>query len=122
VCSSCHARTDAVGLSLERFDALGEYRDTDQGMPIDDGGVLDGQTYQGEAGLGAMLRDHPALGPCLIQALYQAGVGHLATSFDRDTFAALVQAFGDGGARVRSLLASIAASDGFRFLPAPTGP
>jgi Protein of unknown function (DUF1592)/Protein of unknown function (DUF1588)/Protein of unknown function (DUF1595)/Protein of unknown function (DUF1585) len=119
VCAACHQQTDPVGLALEHFDAMGVWRDTDQGLAIDDTGSYGGQTFQGEIGLGAMLRDHPALEPCLVQALYGVGVGHLATEFDRATFTSLVHDFGANGARVKGLLASIVASDGFRYLPKP---
>jgi hypothetical protein len=119
VCGSCHTQMDPVGFSLERFDGLGVYRETDHGLPIDDSGEMGGKAYQGEAGLGAVLREHPALGPCLIQALYGVGIGHLATTFDRDSFAAIVKSFDDGGARIRALLTAIVASDGFRYLPVP---
>jgi hypothetical protein len=108
-----------VGLALEHFDAMGVYRDADHGMAIDDTGEYGGQTFQGELGLGAMLRDHPALEPCLVQSLYGVSVGHLATEFDRATFTTLVHDFAANGARVRGLLASIVASDGFRYLPKP---
>lgn len=119
VCASCHAITDPVGLSLEHFDALGVYRDDDRGLTIDDSGRLDSKDYKGEIELGTLLHAHPALGPCLIQSLYGVAVGHLPTSFDRDSFADLVQQFDQNGARVRGLLASIVASDGFRYLPVP---
>ena len=89
-------------------------------MTIDDSGEIDGMKYNGEVELGALLRDHPALGPCLIQSLYGVAVGHVATDFDRASFADLVQGFDDNGARVRALLTQITASDGFRFLPPPT--
>jgi hypothetical protein len=121
VCNACHRTMDPVGLSLEHFDAMGAYRETDHGMPIDDSGQIDGQSYQGAVGLGAMLRAHPALGPCLIQSLYDVAVGHLATDFDHETFAALVQHFDANDGRIRSLLAAIATSDGFRYLPIPEG-
>jgi len=119
VCAACHTQMDPIGLSLEHFDAMGVYRDTDRGMAIDDSGALDGKSYQGEIGLGAILRDHPALGPCLVQALYGVSVGHLATAFDKPTFGAMVQSFAAGGARIRGLLAAVATSDGFRTLPVP---
>lgn len=121
VCNACHRTMDPVGLSLEHFDAMGAYRETDHGMTIDDTGMIDGQSYQGVVGLGAMLRDHPALGPCLIQSLYGVAVGHLATDFDRATFAALVDDFDMNDGRVRALLTAIATSDGFRYLPVPDG-
>jgi hypothetical protein len=120
-CASCHQVTDPVGLSLEHFDAMGVWRDDDHGLAIDDTGVIDGQTYAGEVGLGAVLHDHPALGPCLLQSLYGVGVGHLATEFDRAPFGALVDAWGANGGRVRAAMASIVASDGFRYAPVPTG-
>jgi hypothetical protein len=119
VCAACHRQTDPVGLSLEHLDAMGVYRDTDHGLAIDDSGAYGGQTFQGEIGLGAMLRDHPALEPCLVQSMYGVGVGHPATEFDRAPFTTLVNDFTTNGAHVRALLASIVASDGFRYLPKP---
>jgi hypothetical protein len=121
VCDACHRHTDPVGLSLEHFDAMGVYREQDHGLTIDAKGTLAGQAYDGEVGLAAALRAHPALGPCFIQSLYGVGVGHLATEFDRATYTALVRDFAANGSRVRGLLAAIVASDGFRFLPKPTG-
>ena len=40
VCASCHARMDPMGLSLENFDAIGQWRTADAGRPIDASGVL----------------------------------------------------------------------------------
>jgi len=120
-CAGCHQITDPVGFSLEHFDAMGVWRDDDHGLTIDDTGVIDGTTYAGAIGLGGVLRDHPALGPCLIQSLYGVGVGHLATDFDRAPFAALVDAWQANGGRIRATLASIVASDGFRYGPVPAG-
>src|SRR5262249_23133577 len=53
-CASCHSHTDPVGLGLEHFDAIGAYRDTDNGLAIDDSGKLDQTPFQGLAGLGAI--------------------------------------------------------------------
>jgi hypothetical protein len=40
LCQSCHARMDSVGLAFENFNALGNYRATDGGQPIDTLGKL----------------------------------------------------------------------------------
>ena len=40
LCQSCHARMDSVGLAFENFNALGNYRTTDAGQPIDTAGKL----------------------------------------------------------------------------------
>lgn len=52
-CASCHLRMDAMGFSLERFDAVGRYRDASiNGMSIDDRGELpDGTVIDGAVGL-----------------------------------------------------------------------
>jgi len=34
VCASCHARMDPLGFALEHFDAIGKWRETDSGAPI----------------------------------------------------------------------------------------
>jgi hypothetical protein len=52
VCASCHARMDPLGLSLENFDAIGQWRVTDAGAPINATGVLlDGTSVDGPAAL-----------------------------------------------------------------------
>jgi mono/diheme cytochrome c family protein len=51
-CASCHARMDPLGFSLENFDAIGQWRTTDAGKPIDASGVLlDGTHVTGPAAL-----------------------------------------------------------------------
>jgi mono/diheme cytochrome c family protein len=52
VCASCHARMDPLGLSLENFDAIGQWRTSDAGAPINASGVLlDGTSVDGPAAL-----------------------------------------------------------------------
>jgi hypothetical protein len=56
VCSSCHARMDAIGFALENFNGVGEWRATDDGAPIDTRGKLpDGSEFNGPAGLRKIL-------------------------------------------------------------------
>jgi mono/diheme cytochrome c family protein len=51
-CASCHARMDPLGLGLENFDAIGQWRTTDAGSPINATGVLlDGTNVDGPAAL-----------------------------------------------------------------------
>ncbi|MFO0727326.1 MAG: DUF1592 domain-containing protein [Myxococcota bacterium] len=119
-CAGCHVAMDAVGLSLEHFDAMGVYRDTDHNLAIDDSGVLGPSTYRGEAELASLIANAPAAGPCLISALYGVSVGHLADDFDKDSFAALVHTYDTSGGRVRAVLKAIAQSDGFRFTTGAT--
>ena len=40
VCASCHVRMDPIGLALENYSAIGVWRDTEKGRPIDASGEL----------------------------------------------------------------------------------
>jgi hypothetical protein len=52
VCAACHNVMDPLGFALENYDAIGRYRATADGLPIDTSGVTpDGQTFDGLAGL-----------------------------------------------------------------------
>ena len=61
VCAACHARMDPLGFALENFDAIGKWRATDGGSPIDASGALpDGAAFDGPAGLRRMLVERRA--------------------------------------------------------------
>jgi hypothetical protein len=47
-CASCHAKFDPLGFALENFDAVGRWRTTDGGLPIDASGTFtDGTRFNG---------------------------------------------------------------------------
>jgi len=59
-CSGCHQLMDPVGFSLENYDAVGRWRTTDDGTPVDVSGSLpDGSKFDGVAGLQKALLSHP---------------------------------------------------------------
>ncbi|MCH2059793.1 MAG: DUF1592 domain-containing protein [Verrucomicrobiales bacterium] len=39
-CASCHALMDPLGIAFENFDAIGRWRDNEEGQPIDPSGIL----------------------------------------------------------------------------------
>ncbi len=48
VCAGCHARLDPPGFGLENFNSSGEWRDNENGKPIDSRGVTpDGRAFHG---------------------------------------------------------------------------
>jgi hypothetical protein len=50
---------DPVGFSLEHYDAVGSWRDTEEAKPIDAaGGLPDGSTFEGVNGLEKALLSH----------------------------------------------------------------
>ena len=61
-CASCHNLMDPIGFSLENFDAIGRWRNVEDGQPIDAaGGLPDGSKFAGVSGLEAGLRKRPEL-------------------------------------------------------------
>jgi len=59
-CAGCHKLMDPVGFSLENFDAVGRWRQMEDGNPIDaSGGLPDGSQFDGVAGLEQALLQHP---------------------------------------------------------------
>ncbi len=61
-CAMCHNRMDPIGFALENFDAVGRWRTTDVGIPIDASGVTpDGKEFDGPDGLRQALLDRPEL-------------------------------------------------------------
>ncbi len=60
VCASCHSQMDPLGFTLENFDAVGRWRDLDDGgNPVDASGVLlDGTTVDGPVEFRNALLDH----------------------------------------------------------------
>jgi mono/diheme cytochrome c family protein len=58
-CAVCHVRMDPLGFSLENFDALGKWRTTSDGLPVDAAASLpDGTTFDGITGLRRLLATH----------------------------------------------------------------
>ncbi len=58
-CAVCHVRMDPLGFSLENFDALGKWRTTSDGSPVDASASLpDGSHFDGVAGLRSLLLNH----------------------------------------------------------------
>ena len=60
-CSVCHAPMDPIGFALQNYDAIGSWRDVNEGgTPVDASGVLpDGAAFEGRAGLRDMLLARP---------------------------------------------------------------
>jgi hypothetical protein len=62
ICAGCHNLIDPVGLSLEKFDAVGRRRQLEDGLPVDaSGGLPDGSRFTDVEGLEAALLGRPEL-------------------------------------------------------------
>lgn len=61
-CASCHNLIDPIGFALENFDAVGRWREVEEGRPVDAvGGLPDGREFTGVDGLEQGLIDRPEI-------------------------------------------------------------
>ena len=116
-CRGCHTRLDPLGLPLDRFDALGQYRPREAGDPIDVTLELGGATYDGAPGLGQALATDPQVSRCFVDRVYGYATGHWADTGDRALLEDLYASFVDRGHRMRALLVELVTHPDF-FRPA----
>lgn len=58
-CYSCHIRLDPPGFALERFDAIGSWRDRDGSQPVDARSEWNGRSFDGPTEFKAALMSRP---------------------------------------------------------------
>lgn len=119
-CTPCHSRTDPSGLSMEHFDAVGAWRDTDQGLSIETAGQTNeiGQ-FSSVADIGPLLRQNEQANICMARFLFRQSTGHIETAGEEPALEAIDEAFAAGGYRVQQLMAEIAVSPAFRLVGEP---
>lgn len=113
-CVGCHRLMDPLGLALENFDAIGAWRTTENGLPIDASAEIQGVRFQGAKELGALLRDQDAIGECVARRLYRHASGRLEEREQERAIIDLTADFVSNGHRFQSLLIALVLSDGFR--------
>ncbi|HJK93154.1 MAG TPA: DUF1592 domain-containing protein [Polyangiaceae bacterium LLY-WYZ-15_(1-7)] len=114
VCAGCHDEMDPIGFALERFGPLGEWRETDEGLPIDTATELDGAPIDGAAELGDVLATDDRVAACVARRLFRYGTGHLELESEEAAVRALGEGFADRGYVFRELLRELVLSDAFR--------
>lgn len=114
-CAGCHVLMDPLGLGLERFDAIGAYRTTENGLPVDARSELNGAPFEGPRALGELLRGDPRVADCITRRAYRYATGHLEARSEEVSVRAIRDTFAASGHRVRAMLLALVTSDGFRY-------
>jgi hypothetical protein len=117
-CAGCHKIMDPIGLAMENFDGIGEFRATENGERIDASGDLDGKAFSDAAGLGAAMHDSPASVACLTRRAYEYAIGRPPVAAESAWLAYVSGRFAAEGYRFRELMSTIATSRAF-FKAAP---
>ena len=118
-CAACHTRSDPIGLALENFDSIGQYRTSENGDPIDASSSLQGKSFTGAIGLGQVLHDNPNFPACFARKLFAYGTGGNANLVTPPIYRSFVTAFSDSGYRVPALIKALTVNPQFFSAPPP---
>ena len=113
ICAGCHRLTDPLGLVLEKFDGAGQYRETENGAPIDTSGSVNRVPVSDAIELGETLHDDPALTSCLVSRVYSYGTGRELSNDDGQLLDYFDREFENSDYRFVDLLESTVTSDAF---------
>ena len=114
-CAGCHDLIDPLGFTFEHFDAIGQYRDTDNGNPIDATGELDGTVLAGLPDLVDLIVNDPRTTECIAERLFAFATGHEAGGAEPEVVELVTESFRDHKS-FKSLITELVMSDAFRYL------
>ena len=116
-CAGCHQLMDPVGFSLENYDAVGRWRTTEDGKPLDVTGSLpDGSRFTGVNGLQKALLDRPELfAATFAEKLLTYGLGRGVETYDAPAIRNIVRNAEARNFRLSSFILGITASQPFQM-------
>jgi Protein of unknown function (DUF1588)/Protein of unknown function (DUF1585)/Protein of unknown function (DUF1592) len=117
LCFSCHSRMDPLGLALENFNALGMWRDTEQGQPIDTSGeLITGEKFKNFAELKQILTGQRRLDfyRCFSEKMLTYALGRGLEYYDERAIDQLADRLEKNEGRIFELLIGIVQSAPFQ--------
>jgi hypothetical protein len=119
VCAACHTSMDPVGFALENFDAVGRWRDQENGVTIDASGSLpDLGAFEGPVEFVRALAATEEAQTCFASHWLDLAYARTLGASDVCSRRTVEQAFADSGYNVRELLISLTQTEAFLYLPA----
>ncbi|MCA9622900.1 MAG: DUF1592 domain-containing protein [Myxococcales bacterium] len=122
-CRTCHAQFDPFGFALEHFDAIGRYRDKEEGLELDTTadvwafGAFDSPRTLAEL----LLSDEQArVSFCLMRNILRGSLGHIETPGEEAALRDLHDLFDASGFDLKQLLSDMTLSQAFRYVDDPT--
>jgi hypothetical protein len=126
-CAGCHVLMDGLGFAFENYDAIGVFRTTDAGQPIDaTGAIVDSDIdgpFDGVVDLAHKLAGSGDVQGCYARQWfrYAYGRGELEETEDACTVAALEERMAAAGGDIKELLVALTQTDAFLFRTAQGG-
>jgi hypothetical protein len=128
-CAGCHQFIDPIGFGFENYDAVGRYRTTERGHPIDASGELVGTRdadgpFNGAVELGKRLAASTEVRDCVATQWFRFAFGRSELPGDECTLEEVKLRFADGKGRLRDLLVAMTKvpAFGYRAVDAADGP
>ena len=117
VCANCHRLMDPIGLTLENFDAIGRYRTTDGGSPIDARDTLyNGAKVDGPVSLRNVILGHPdQFVRTMTEMLLTYGLGRGLEDYDMPVVRSIVRDAAGKNYKFSSLVLGIVKSVPFQM-------
>jgi uncharacterized protein DUF1592/uncharacterized protein DUF1588/uncharacterized protein DUF1587/uncharacterized protein DUF1585/uncharacterized protein DUF1595 len=116
-CAPCHNMMDPLGLSLEKYDAVGRRRSTESGMAIDaSGGLPDGSKFADVPGLeSALLRRPELFVGTFAEKLETYGLGRGMDYYDAPAIRTIVRDARVQNYRMSSIILGVVKSQPFQM-------
>ncbi|MFO0646656.1 MAG: DUF1592 domain-containing protein [Polyangiales bacterium] len=114
-CATCHALMDPIGFAFEHFDAVGAWRDRDEGFAIDTTGTLPGTgaMFDGATALATLLARDPRYPRCVTRQWFTYALGRGPEPYDDDDLDTISHDWSAAGMRLRDLVVRIVTSEAF---------
>ena len=126
-CAGCHKLMDPIGLAFEHYDAIGQYREQDNGQAIDvSGEVLNTSdaslsgAFNGPAELAAKLANSQLVRACMATQWFRFASGRSEGNADACSLASMQQAFNAANGDVIDLIVATTQTDAFWYRPQVT--
>jgi hypothetical protein len=121
-CKGCHTLMDPIGLAFENFDAVGQYRTTDNGQPIDVSGEITGMdepalqgAFVGVAEMGEKLAASQTVSDCMATQWFRFAAGRLELEQDACSLGTMRRTFATSGGDLVELVIAMTQADDFWF-------
>jgi Protein of unknown function (DUF1592)/Protein of unknown function (DUF1588)/Protein of unknown function (DUF1595) len=120
-CATCHALFDPLGFALENFDAIGQYRTEENGLPIDPNTELwnfgDGPFSSARDMADILMTDElKRTSLCVMLNVFRGAIGHIETDGEMAAFRQLHTTFEEDGYGLRDMLVEMTLNPAFRFV------
>ena len=116
-CAACHDRIDPIGFGLENFDAIGRWRETDNGQPVDATGTLPGgERFEGPVELKRILLERrEEFARMVTSQMLKFALGRDLQYFDEPTVQQIGDTVIENDYSAATLVAEVIQSYPFRF-------